>query len=60
MEEDGWSNLSKIGVYISNNSSFSPVNYGYQKLGDIIREIDLFDIEMRLNKKQMYIKDKRG
>ncbi len=60
MNEDGWSNLSKIGAYISNNSSFSPVNYGYQKLGDIIREIDLFDIEMRLNNKQMYIKDKRG
>jgi len=60
MDEDGWSNLSKIGAYISNNSSFSPVNYGYQKLGDIIREIDLFDIEMRHNNKQMYIKDKRG
>jgi len=60
MDEDGWSNLSKIGAYISNNSSFSPVNYGYQKLGDIIREIDLFDIEMRMNNKQMYIKDKRG
>ncbi len=60
MDEDGWSNLSKIGAYISNNSSFSPVNYGYQKLGDMIREIDLFDIEMRHNYKQMYIKDKRG
>ena len=60
MDEDGWSNLSKIGAYISNNSSFSPVNYGYQKLGDIIREIHLFDIEMRMNNKQMYIKDKRG
>jgi uncharacterized protein (TIGR00288 family) len=60
MDEDGWSNLSKTGAYISNNSSFSPVNYGYQKLGDIIREIDLFDIEMRHNNKQMYIKDKRG
>lgn len=60
MDEDGWSNLAKIGIYISNNSSFSPVNYGYQKLGDIVREIDLFDIEMRLKNKQMYIKDKRG
>ena len=60
MDEDGWSNLSKIGIYVSNNSSFSPVNYGYQKMGDIIREIDLFDIEMRLNNKQMYIRDKRG
>jgi uncharacterized protein (TIGR00288 family) len=60
MDEDGWSDMSKIGAYISNNSSFSPVNYGYQKLGDIIREIDLFDIEMKNNNKQMFIKDKRG
>lgn len=60
MDEDGWSNLSKIGAYISNNSSFSPLNYGYQKLSNIIHEIDLFDIDMRHNNKQMYIKDKRG
>ncbi|MDT8420100.1 MAG: NYN domain-containing protein [Desulfuromonadales bacterium] len=58
-DEDGWSQLSKVGHYISNNSSFSPINYGYQKLTDLIRKCELFDLEMRKNNTAMYIKDKR-
>lgn len=45
--DDGWSLLSKVSDYIHNNSSFSVVNYGFQKLGDLIRTSELFDIEMR-------------
>ena len=33
-EDDGWAHMSRIGHYISNNSSFSAVNYGYKKLSD--------------------------
>ncbi len=58
-EEDGWSHLGRVGQYISNNTSFSPVNYGYKKLGDLIRTSDLFDINMRNNNSVMYIKDNR-
>jgi len=29
-EDDGWAHLSKVGHYISNNSSFSSINYGYK------------------------------
>jgi len=58
-DEDGWSQLSKVGHYISNNSSFSPINYGFQKLSDLINTTELFEIEMRKNKTAMYIKDKR-
>nr|WP_008738828.1 NYN domain-containing protein [Isoalcanivorax pacificus] len=58
-EEDGWSNLSRVGQYISNNASFSPVNYGYKKLSDLIRASDLFAIEMR-NGTLMYIRDARA
>jgi len=58
--EDGWSHMSKVGSYISNNnSSFSSINYGYKKLGDLIRASELFDIEMRNNGSAMYIKDNR-
>jgi uncharacterized protein (TIGR00288 family) len=46
-DDAGWSNLSAVGTYISNNSSFSPINYGYAKLGDIVREIGLFETEIR-------------
>ena len=59
-EDDGWAHMSKVGSYISNNnSSFSSVNYGYKKLGDLIKVSELFDIEMRNNGTAMYIKDVR-
>lgn len=58
-EDDGWSHMSRVGHYISNNSSFSSVNYGYQKLGDLIRATELFDVEMRNDGSAMYIKDSR-
>lgn len=59
-EDDGWAHMSKVGSYISNNnSSFSSINYGYKKLGDLIKASELFDIEMRNNGSAMYIKDAR-
>lgn len=45
--DDGWSLLSRVSDYIHNNSSFSVVNYGFQKLGDLVRTSELFDVEMR-------------
>ena len=58
-EDDGWAHMSKVGNYISNNSSFSSINYGYKKLGDLIRATELFDVEMRKDGTAMYIKDFR-
>ncbi len=58
-EDDGWSHMSKVGHYISNNSSFSSINYGYKKLGDLIRACELFDVEMRKDGTAMYIRDAR-
>lgn len=55
--EDGWSNLGRVGQYISNKTSFSPINYGYKKLGDLIRACDLFEIQMRHDNSVMYIRD---
>ncbi|MGB5743804.1 MAG: NYN domain-containing protein [Sedimenticolaceae bacterium] len=57
--DDGWAHLSRVGHYISNNSSFSPVNYGYKKLSDLIRASELFEVEMRNNGTAMYVKDGR-
>jgi hypothetical protein len=51
--------LGIVGSYISNNSSFSSINYGYKKLSDLIKASELFDIEMRKEGKAMYIKDMR-
>jgi uncharacterized protein (TIGR00288 family) len=57
--DDGWAHLSKVGKYISNNSSFSPINYGYKKLIELIRVTALFELEMRNNNTAMFIKDAR-
>lgn len=57
--EDGWSQLSRVGQYISNKTSFSPVNYGYKKLGDLIKASDLFEIKKNTDNTVMYIKDAR-
>ncbi|MEY3090909.1 MAG: hypothetical protein RL113_1225 [Pseudomonadota bacterium] len=59
MDDDGWANLSSVGQYINNSTSFSPVNYGYKKLSQLIDEIDLFDIYLDEKNKQMSIKDRR-
>lgn len=58
-DDDGWAPMSKVAHYISNNSSFSPINYGYKKISDLIRTSELFDVEMRKDGAAMYIKDAR-
>jgi hypothetical protein len=59
MDDYGWANLSEVGQYINNSTSFSPINYGYKKLSSLIKEIDLFDIAYDDVRKQMSIRDKR-
>jgi uncharacterized protein (TIGR00288 family) len=58
MDEYGWSNLADLGAYINNNSSFSPVNYGFKKLSNLLRFMDIFDIYMDEESKQMSVRDK--
>ena len=58
-EDDNWADMSKVGHYISNNSSFSSINYGYKKLSDLIRASELFEMEMRKDGTAMFIKDVR-
>lgn len=57
--DDGWAHMSRVGHYISNNSSFSAINYGYKKLGDLIRATELFETELRNDGTAIYIKDAR-
>jgi uncharacterized protein (TIGR00288 family) len=59
MDADGWANLAGVGQYINNSTSFSPINYGYKKLSSLIDIIDLFDVYLDPDSKQMSIRDKR-
>lgn len=44
--DDGWSNVAALGLYLSNNSSFSPLNYGCRKLGQVLKAVGVYEIQM--------------
>lgn len=45
-EEDGWANLGPVGAQLTKLSpSFDSRNYGYKKLGELIRTVDFFEIK---------------
>ncbi len=63
-DETGWANLGTVGQNVANKApEFDPRNYGYKKLGELIRAIDIFTIDERSSDnspaKQIYIRDKR-
>lgn len=46
--EDGWAYLGQIGQNIANQApEFDPRNYGYKKLGDLVRATQLFEVDER-------------
>lgn len=45
-DEDGWINQSEIGIQLSKRiPGFDPRNYGYSKLGKLIRSFDFLEID---------------
>lgn len=56
--DDGWSPLARVGSLIGNQASFDSRNYGYKKLADIFKAIDLFELESREGK-GLCIRDRR-
>lgn len=57
-DENGWASLSAVGSIIKNQSSFDSKNYGYRQLSDLVKVIDLFEIQ--LNGSHYSIKDKKA
>lgn len=63
-DDSGWANLATVGNKIVNQApEFDSRNYGYEKLGELIKASNLFDIDTRTIGKDghtvKYIKDKR-
>lgn len=56
--DDGWASLGAVGSNISNQTSFDSRNYGYKRLGDLLRAIDLLEVDMTDNK-TLVVRDKR-
>lgn len=47
-EDDGWANLGGVGSYIPRvDSSFDPRNYGFAKLGKLIRSLDYVEVQQK-------------
>jgi len=62
-DDDGWANLGPVGSNIAKQSpDFDPRNYGYGKLGDLVKATKLFEIEERSigagNSKILYLRKK--
>lgn len=62
-DEFGWAYLGAIGTYIANRQpEFDPRNYGFRKLGDLIKAAGLFEIDERASPtdsgKQVYLRMK--
>ncbi len=47
--EDGWAPLWGVGSNISNQAPFDPRNYGFKKLSDLFKAIDLFEVKETKN-----------
>lgn len=58
-DEEGWATLNRVGQIVSNQSSFDSKNYGYAKLGDLVRAIDIFETKLSENRSQLLVKNKR-
>ena len=56
LDEDGWSDLARIGGHIANQTSFDSRNYGYAKLSGLFEAIDLFEI--RRKDKRVYVRSR--
>lgn len=63
-DDDGWANLGPVGNYIAKKTpDFDPRNYGYEKLGQLVKATDLFVINEKKigsGNKAIQIKDKRN
>lgn len=63
-DDSGWALLAPVGNYIAKQlPEFDPRNYGYKKLGELVKATQLFDMEERTVKdgqsKAVFVKDKK-
>jgi len=63
-DDSGWAHLAPVGSHIAKQSpEFDPRNYGYSKLGELIKAMKLFEVEERPvgqgQSKSIFVKDKR-
>ena len=59
-QDDGWAPLSSVGAYVvANNPSFDSRNYGYPKLGGLVRElpfVQVKEVQGANNSRQVWVR----
>ncbi|WP_457597617.1 NYN domain-containing protein [Hydrogenimonas sp.] len=62
-DETGWAQLGAVGNIIAKQSpEFDPRNYGYKKLGELVKATGLFDIEEQVThrgSKTLHVRNRR-
>ena len=62
-DESGWAHLGAMGNYIAKQSpEFDPRNYGYKKLGELVKATGLFDVEEQVTHrgaKAIYVRNRK-
>jgi len=63
-DDSGWAHLGAVGSNIAKQApEFDPRNYGFTKLGELAKFINLFEVDKRVqsdgHSKTIYIRDKR-
>ncbi|MEA3383862.1 MAG: NYN domain-containing protein [Campylobacterota bacterium] len=57
-DNSGWADLKDVGLYVGQNSPFSPINHGFKKLGALIKYLDIFDVQYINNNLTMLVRIK--
>lgn len=63
-DDDGWAELSNVGTLLTkNHPDFDSRTYGYNKLGDLISTLSLFDVVRQPPRegdpRGIYVREKR-
>jgi uncharacterized LabA/DUF88 family protein len=64
-DDSGWAHLGAVGSNIAKQSpEFDPRNYGFNRLGELVAAIKLFNVDERVrgdgHSKSIYIRDRRN
>lgn len=57
-DDEGWAYLGRVGQLIANQASFDARNYGYSRLGDLIKAVDLLETRVA-DSGMLYVRNKR-
>ncbi|MDQ8207181.1 OST-HTH/LOTUS domain-containing protein [Coraliomargarita sp. SDUM461003] len=58
--DEGWARLGPVGSYITNQGPFDHRTYGFKKLSDLFRAIDLFQVRENKTANQVVVEVKLG